>query len=95
MDLCSLLNFWKSCVHIYFWLVLGKKYHRVFIKQRRLTFDNVTDQLVEKRLFTRTSQSHLGKDGKEGEKQNAEGLSQLRLAAFPSLLQREGPPSNK
>ena len=27
-------KFCKSCVHIYFWLVLGKKYHRVFIKQR-------------------------------------------------------------
>ena len=52
-DLMGLLSFWGvSCVHIYFWLVLGKKYHRVFIKQRHLTFDNVTDQvkLIEARL---------------------------------------------
>ena len=51
---CDLLMelFCKSCVHIYFWLVLGKKYHRVFIKQSHLTFDNVTDQvkLIEARL---------------------------------------------
>ena len=33
-----------SCVHIYFWLVLGKKYHRVFIKQRLLAMYPINDQ---------------------------------------------------
>ena len=79
-----------SCVHIYFWLVLGKKYHRVFIKQRHLTFDNVTDQVkltearLLKMLFKRAPQPLLGK---EQMKQNAEALAGLvSLLDIPPLL---------
>ena len=101
----NLIKFWcgpqtdrfcKSCVHIYFWLVLGKKYHRVFIKQRHLTFDNVTDQvkLTEARLLKDALQ-------KSSSTSYWEGGNETKCRGFgwpcfpphpPSLVQMESPP---
>ena len=78
--------------------MLGKKYHRVFIKQGHLTFDNVTDQvkLIEARLlkmlFKRAPQPPIGKeDGKEQNKIKCLGWP-CSPQHCPSLVQRESLP---